>query len=70
MCGNGIRNKNFSLVFTSVVLSPKYGESVFDSTGKLWENRTFQGQVFLTYFTRNRNPCNSLNSKHGNSEFT
>ena len=23
MCGNGIRNKNFSLVFTSIVLSPR-----------------------------------------------
>ena len=29
LCGNGIRNKNFSLVFTSVVLFPKYEESDF-----------------------------------------
>ena len=29
MCGNGIRNKKFSFVFTSVVLFPKYEESDF-----------------------------------------
>ena len=46
------------------------GKVIFDSTGKVWENRTFQGQVFLTYFARNRNPYNSQNSKHEKSEFT
>ena len=46
MCENGIRNKKFSLVFTSVVLSPKHGESE-ESTGKVWENKTFQGQGFF-----------------------
>ena len=69
LCESGIRNKKFSLVFTSVVLSPKHGERE-ESTGKVWENKTFQGQVFLTYFERSRNPYSSQNSKHGNSEFT
>ena len=69
MCENGIRNKKFSLVFTSVVLSPKHGESE-ERMRKVWENKTFQGQVFLTYFGRSRNPYSSQNSKHGNSEFT
>ena len=69
MCENGIRNKKFSLVFTSVVLSPKHGESE-ESMGKVWQNKTSQGQVFLTYFVRSRNPYNSQNSKHENSEVT
>ena len=69
MCENGIRNKKFSLVFTSVVFSQKHGESE-ESTGKVWENKTFQGQVFLSYFGRSRNPYSSQNSKNGNSEFT
>ena len=56
-------------LFTSLVLSPKHGERE-ESTGKVWENKTFQGQVFLTYFERSRNPYSSQNSKHGNSEFT
>ena len=38
MCENGIRNKKFSLVFTSVVLSPKNEESE-ESTGKVWEKK-------------------------------
>ena len=46
------------------------GKVKFDSAGKLWENRTFQGGAFLTYFASSRNPYNSRNSKHGNSEFT
>ena len=69
MCGNEIRNKKFSLVFASAVLSPKHAVSE-ESTGKVWENKTFQGQVFLTYFARSRNPYNFQNSKHWNSEFT
>ena len=64
MCENGIRNKKSSLVFTSVVLSPKHGESE-KSTGKVWENKKFQGQVFLTYFERSRNPYSSQNLEHG-----
>ena len=32
---NGIRNKNFSLVFTSVGLSPKHGKMISDSTGEV-----------------------------------
>ena len=69
MCGNEIRNKKFSLVFTSVALLPKHGESE-ESPGKVWENKTFQGQMFLTYFARSRNPYNFQNSKHWNSECT
>ena len=65
LCENGIRNN----VLTSVVLSTKHGESE-DSTGKVWENKTFQGQVFLTHFGRSRNPYSSQNSKNGNSKFT
>ena len=42
---------------------------IFDRAGKASENRTFQGQVFLIYFARSRNPCNPQNSKHKNSEF-
>ena len=34
LCENGIRNKKNLLVFTSVVLSPKHGESE-ESTGKV-----------------------------------
>ena len=64
-----MRNKKFSLVFTSVVLSPRHGERE-ESMGKVKKNKTFQGQVFLTYFGRIRNPYSSQNSKHGNSEFT
>ena len=65
----GSKIKKFSLFFTSVVLSPKHEESE-ETTGKVWENKLFQGQVFLTYFARSRNPYNSQNSKHGNGEFT
>ena len=69
MCQNGIRNEKYSLVFTSVVLSPKHGESE-EGSGKVWENKTFQGQVFLTHFGKSRNPCSSQKWKHGNCEFT
>ena len=69
MCENGIRNKKISLLFTSVVFSPKHGERKV-SMGKVWENKTCQGQVFLSYFGRSRNPYSSQNSKNGNSEFT
>ena len=69
MRGNGIRNKKISLVFTSLVLSTKHGKVISDSTGKVWENRTFRDRVFLTYFARSRNPYNSQNSKHGKSGF-
>ena len=51
------------------MLSPKHGESE-ESMGKVWENKTFEGQVFLSYFGRSKNPYSSKNSKHGNSEFT
>ena len=63
------QNKKFSLVFTSVVFSQKHGESE-ESTGKVWENKTFQGQVFLPYFGRSSSPYSSQNSKNGNTEFT
>ena len=69
LCENGIRNKKFSLVFTSVVFSQKHGESE-ESTGKVWENKTFQGQVFLPYFGRSSSPYSSQNSKNENTEFT
>ena len=39
------------LVFTSIVLSQKHRESEFRYTRKVWENRTFQGQVFLTHLS-------------------
>ena len=63
----GSEIKNFSLVFTSVVLSPKHEESE-ESTGKVWGKKTFQVQVFLPYFGRSRKRYSSQNSKHGNSE--
>ena len=69
MCENGIRNKKFSLVFTSVVLSPKHGESE-ESMGKVWESKTSQGQVFLTYFGRSGNPYKSQNMGKVNSHNT
>ena len=69
MCENGIRNKKYSLVFTSVVLSPKHGESE-EGMGKVLEKKTFQGQVSLTYFGKSRNPYSSQKWKHGNCEFT
>ena len=69
VCENGIRNKKISLVFTSIILPPKHWERE-ESTGKVWENKTFQSQVFLTYFGGSRNPYSSQNSKHENSEFT
>ena len=51
----GSEIKKNSLVFTSVILSPKHRENE-ESTGKVWENKTFQAQVFLPYFWRSRNP--------------
>ena len=38
------------------------GKVICDSTGKVWESRTFQGQGFLMYFARSRNTYNSQNT--------
>ena len=45
------------------------GKVICDSAGKVWENGTFQGQVFHTYFARSRNPYNSQNSNMGKVDF-
>ena len=67
MSGNGMGNKIF-LVFTSVVLFPKYGESDLREYEKsMRKQKTFQVQVFLTYFARRRNRYNSQNMGGVNS---
>ena len=45
MCGNGIRNKKCSLVFASVVLFPKHGESDFRWYGNI--PRSSVSYIFL-----------------------
>ena len=52
-----IRNKKFSLVFASVVLSQKRGKVDFHSTGKVWQNTNISNlwvsQIFrLNYKSR------------------
>ena len=54
VCGNGVRNKNFSLVFTSVVLSQKHGKLISHgklnshSNRKVWEN-TSTPKLWVSY---------------------
>ena len=51
--------KAFHCISLHMYCPQNMGKVILDSAGKLWENRTFQGQVVLRYFVRSINPCNS-----------
>ena len=56
--------KKHGLLFCTVDIA----KVISASTRKAWEKRTFQGQVFLTYFARRRNRYNSQNMGRASSD--